>query len=160
MIRITAKAIIEQDGRLLLIKKKLDHVGVYYTLPGGGQELGETLDFTIMRECKEELSINIKILKILCVREYISANHEYSFLQKEVHALEFVYHCAIDVGSQLSSLQSDEGQIGFEWLKISDIINSLSSRTNDIKFPKTLADFLVEYYIHQSIETFSSFKFS
>ncbi|WP_240419437.1 NUDIX domain-containing protein [Paenibacillus periandrae] len=58
MVRNTAKAIIEYDNKLLFIKKKLDKVGIYYTLPGGGQESGETIEDTILRECNEELNIN------------------------------------------------------------------------------------------------------
>ncbi|WP_240419406.1 NUDIX domain-containing protein [Paenibacillus periandrae] len=161
MVRNTAKAIIEYDNKLLFIKKKLDKVGIYYTLPGGGQESGETIEDTILRECNEELNINAKIKELVCVREYISNNHEYSFLVKQVHAIEFIFHCSFEVEDKITHLQNDVAQIGFEWLDISTIIESLKqvSEINDLKFPQTLKDFLKEYYISRRIEPYSKFRF-
>ena len=46
--RTAAKAVIIQDGRLLTIRKRQgDHL--YYVLPGGTQEPGETLAETAAR---------------------------------------------------------------------------------------------------------------
>jgi 8-oxo-dGTP diphosphatase len=65
LVRNTAKAIIEYDIKVLFIKKKLENIGIYYTLPGGGQESGETIEDTILRECMEELNINTAIKKLI-----------------------------------------------------------------------------------------------
>nr|WP_276563041.1 NUDIX domain-containing protein [Paenibacillus anseongense] len=161
MIRNTAKAIIENDNKLLVIKKKLDNVGIYYTLPGGGQESGETIDDTILRECTEELNIYTVIKELVCVREYISNNHEYSFLIKQVHAIEFIFNCSFSTEDKITHLQIDVAQIGFEWLDISTVIETLqhSEAKNDLKFPQTLRDFLIEYYITHSVKPYSKFIF-
>lgn len=42
-VRLSVKAIIIREGRLLVLKCR-DEDGVWYALPGGGQVAGETLD--------------------------------------------------------------------------------------------------------------------
>jgi hypothetical protein len=111
------------------------------------------------------LNINTAIKKLICIREYISNNHEYSFLVKQVHAIEFIFLCSFGAGAEekLIHLQNDVAQIGFEWIDISIIIEDLQQNKEkemyDLKFPQTLRDFLFEYYIVRSIKTYSIFKF-
>ncbi|MGG1550313.1 NUDIX domain-containing protein [Paenibacillus ferrarius] len=161
MVRNTAKAIIEYDNKLLFIKKKLDRVGIYYTLPGGGQESDETIEDTILRECNEELNIDAKIEELLCVREYISNNHEYSFLVKQVHAIEFIFRCSFGAEDKITNLQNDVAQIGFEWLEVPAVIKSLKhkGKKHGPRFPQTLKDFLKEYFVARRIKPYSVFKF-
>ncbi|MCZ4151587.1 NUDIX hydrolase, partial [Escherichia coli] len=49
-IRNSAKAVIIQNGRLLVIKLE-DQYGTAYVFPGGGQEKGEELKDAVAREC-------------------------------------------------------------------------------------------------------------
>ncbi|GAJ98969.1 MutT/Nudix family protein [Geomicrobium sp. JCM 19055] len=53
-IRNSAKAIIIDDNCVLLTKNE-DRDGYFYLFPGGGQEHGETLQQTLIRECREEV---------------------------------------------------------------------------------------------------------
>src|SRR5687768_8900235 len=48
--RNSAKALIVKDGRILVIRKKVG-TELWYLLPGGGQEKGETLHEALKREC-------------------------------------------------------------------------------------------------------------
>ncbi len=67
-MRISARAIIIKEGKLLTMfrrKVKGGQVMEYYVIPGGGVEEGESLQETVIRELKEEMSVDIKILGYL-----------------------------------------------------------------------------------------------
>jgi ADP-ribose pyrophosphatase YjhB (NUDIX family) len=159
MIRNTARTLIIQDGLLLAIKKEHPEIGVYYTLPGGAQEIGETIEQTLQRECLEELGIDVAEHKFICIREYISKNHEYSFIMKEVHAVEFIYECRINATDTFISSQADVGQIGTEWISIEKIKQDISESnrlSKPYKIPITTNDFLKEYFNDQGLELYRS----
>lgn len=64
----TARAIIvSEDGLYTLYREKVVN-GVrhkYYAIPGGHLEQGETLEETVVRELKEELGIDIEVIRFL-----------------------------------------------------------------------------------------------
>ena len=71
MKRNRSQAIVcRQDGKILLVKHKL-FGRVFFTLPGGGIEDGETPAEAALRELKEEACVEGKILRPLTV-EYKS----------------------------------------------------------------------------------------
>lgn len=55
-IRTSAKAVVIQHGKLLVIKLN-DGKEEWYILPGGGQDSEELLPETVEREVKEETGI-------------------------------------------------------------------------------------------------------
>lgn len=63
-IRNSAKAVIIDSGRLLLTRNR-DHIGTYYLFPGGGQEFGEPLADTVVRECLEEIGRTVEVSDLL-----------------------------------------------------------------------------------------------
>lgn len=64
MKRISSRAVIIEDGYLYTIYRKRDGKE-YYVIPGGGVDEGETLEETVQREIKEELSVDIVVEKYL-----------------------------------------------------------------------------------------------
>lgn len=118
-IHNSAKAIISKDQHVLLIKKE-DREGHYYIFPGGGQEKEETLLMAVQRECLEEIDAKVQVQELAYIREYIGKNHEFSEADRDVHQLEFYFHCEI-VKSSVNgkTAQPDVGQIDIEWLPMS-----------------------------------------
>lgn len=117
-IRNSAKAVIIKDGKLLCTKNK-DHLGIFYLLPGGGQEPGESIHDALRRECMEEISANIEIGDILFIRDYIGKNHEFSEWDSDMHQIEYMFECSITDESCLGNgAVPDNAQIGVEWLDI------------------------------------------
>lgn len=57
-----AIALIEQDGKVLFVYQKEEE---QYFFVGGGVETGETLEETLIRECREELGVEVKAGKKL-----------------------------------------------------------------------------------------------
>ena len=63
-MRISSRCVlIENDKVLLIYREKNDRI--YYVFPGGGVEDRETNEECLIRECREELGIEINIIKQL-----------------------------------------------------------------------------------------------
>ena len=61
--RVSARALILRGNSLLAIRAKDAH-GEFFVLPGGGQNHGETLPEALLRECREELGVEIEGVRI------------------------------------------------------------------------------------------------
>ena len=67
-MRISSRAVIIENNKVLTMfrrKVKDGKAKEYYVIPGGGQDEGETLEETVVRELKEEMNIDIKVLGYL-----------------------------------------------------------------------------------------------
>ena len=72
-MRVSARAIIIENGNVLTMfrrKIKEGNTREYYVIPGGGQDQGETLEETVVRELKEELNVDIQILGYVGSQEF------------------------------------------------------------------------------------------
>ncbi|EKD59042.1 MAG: MutT/NUDIX family protein [uncultured bacterium] len=124
------RAVIEKDGKLLLIKR-VKSAGTHWVFPGGGVEDGESHEQALIRECKEELGVDVSVGKL--VFENIFE------MEKIGQQKEFFYACKI-VGGKLGSgegpeFQSDstyEGTHELEWIEISRL-SEFNIKPDDIK---------------------------
>ena len=117
-IRNSAKAIIIMNDKLLLTKN-VDHAGFFYLFPGGGQELGEELRQSVIRECIEEIGCEINVGELVFVREYIGKNHEFSEWDSDSHQVEFYFICSLKFESTLfKGINPDSNQVDVEWIEI------------------------------------------
>ena len=121
IVRLSAKAVIVLDGSLLLVKHR-DTEGDWYSLPGGGQRHGETLEETIRRECLEEIGLRVRMGRLLFVRDYIAQNHEFAHEDGDAHQVELMFECepAEDRTPGLGPLP-DGTQIGVAWVALADL---------------------------------------
>lgn len=65
---ITARGIIfDKDDVILMYRRKRKNglIKEYYAIPGGHVEDNETLEECVVREIKEEFSINVRVIKYL-----------------------------------------------------------------------------------------------
>jgi 8-oxo-dGTP diphosphatase len=117
-VRTAARAVVICDGKLLAIKMR-DQRGLYYILPGGGQQPGETLRETVRRECLEEVGVEVEVGELLYVREYIGKNHTFSPRHGQFHQLECVFHGTIaDPHACCPGSETDNHQVGVAWLSL------------------------------------------
>ncbi|HAN04788.1 MAG TPA: NUDIX hydrolase [Elusimicrobia bacterium] len=115
-VRISAKAIVIQNGRLLLMRAR-DRFGNYYLLPGGGQKHGETLHAALVRECLEETGVLVAPGAPRHIRDYVGANHEFAREDKGFHQVEIMFDCAF-VRKAGKGHAPDPGQTGAEWVSL------------------------------------------
>lgn len=122
-IRNSAKAIIIQEGRILLTQNK-DNNGYFYLLPGGGQHPGESIIDALKRECMEEISAQIDVGDIIYLRDYIGKNHEFSEIDADVHQIEYMFFCNLRPDAHVENGKvPDNMQTGVEWIDIAKLKN-------------------------------------
>jgi 8-oxo-dGTP diphosphatase len=123
-IRTSAKAVIIEHGRVVAVKKQDEH-GVFYILPGGGQEPGETLVEALRRECQEELRADVSVGDLWVMREYIARHHEFAAQHPEVHQIEFMFLCSLADGvTVVDAPLVEDQQLGVEWLELEGLERS------------------------------------
>ena len=82
-VRVRVCGILEEEGKILLLKHQpFGPAGYLWLPPGGGVEFGDTLEETLRREFLEETHLNIEIEKYLFSNEFIT---------NQLHALEHFY---------------------------------------------------------------------
>lgn len=76
----SASAIVtDEQGRILLVKRRDNTL---WALPGGGHDIGETIEQTAIREVKEETGLDVEITGITGV--YTNPAHVVAFTDGEV----------------------------------------------------------------------------
>lgn len=117
-LRNSMKAIIIRNDTILLQKNE-DKFGVFYLLPGGGMNAGETMHQALQRECKEEIGTEVTIGELRFIREYIGSNHEFAELDSDVHQIEFMFVCTLPDGYEPQAGHTpDDRQIAVEWMQL------------------------------------------
>ena len=119
-VRTSAKAIIIESGKILLLK----NIGpnLFYTLPGGGQKPGETLPEAIRRECEEELGRSVEVGELLFVREYISDHHEFAAMHPGLHQMELFFRCTLLHRAPGPATEPDQHRIGVQWIALDRLL--------------------------------------
>ncbi len=123
-IRVSTKAIIIENGKILLLRHE-DQEGDWYALPGGGQENGETLKEALIRECQEEINTAIRVKDVLFIRDYIAKNHEFKDeVSFDTHQLEIMFECSIDEPYiPISGANPDSTQKDVLWIELDQLLN-------------------------------------
>ncbi|MFZ3355056.1 MAG: NUDIX hydrolase [Xanthobacteraceae bacterium] len=69
---LAVSAAIFRDGRILIVRRARPPAHGIYTLPGGGVELGETLEEAVTREVREETALEIALVALAGYRQAIA----------------------------------------------------------------------------------------
>jgi len=116
-VRISAKAIVIRKGKLLLMRAR-DGAGVYYLLPGGGQNHGETLHEALVRECLEETGMLVRPGEPRYIRDYVAKNHEFAAADKSFHQVEVMFRCEFLRVVRGGVREPDARQTGVSWIPL------------------------------------------
>jgi len=109
-MRNACKVLIIQDGKYLLLKRSEDHPHFkgLWDFPGGRQDEGETLEQTLIREVKEETTLDIVQNKIA---------KDFEFVNEEFDIHFFIYSLRSYTGKIILSHEHDE----FAWYSEEEI---------------------------------------
>ncbi len=126
----TSRCLIIQGDCIVLCKHL---AGGYYFLPGGGLELGETLNQCITRELNEEMGVIESDITIHDGILLAIENQGYDSKGNFLYGIEVVKR--VDINT--TEINSQEDLIDFEKVKISDL--------NDTKlFPVAIKNWVIE----------------
>ena len=133
MNRLIAHGLIKINGKYLLIKRtktkrgKSNSLPNYWDIPGGMVELGELPKDALVRETKEEVNLDVKVIKIL----HEDSNYD---KEKDIVFTRLVYQCELLYNENISNiiLQEDEHS---EYR----LINSLNEMKNE-----KIVDYLID----------------
>lgn len=132
-MRVSANAIIVENGKLLLIRFD-DENGPHYNLPGGGIDAGESVVQGLMRECREEASVEIIPGAFVGAWEYVPELQGNKFGPKQKLGLLFLAKLKPGSVPKLPA-KPDPNQTGVEWMPIEELGKLPSSKYPPI-FPQ------------------------
>ena len=105
---VVAAAVVVRDGRVLLTRRCDDqHLAGLWEFPGGKLEGGEAPEATVVRECREEMGIDVEVGRILEVTHY-------RYPEKDV--LLLFYRCSLRRGEVQHLEVADHA-----WVRPSDL---------------------------------------
>ncbi|MDD3190936.1 MAG: NUDIX domain-containing protein [Candidatus Pacebacteria bacterium] len=133
------RAIIKKEERCLFIHRVVED-REYWVFPGGGVEEGDaSLESALIRECEEELGVQVKVGEFF-TKTYFEMDGE----QQE----QYIFFCEIvsgEIGTgQGPEFQADsgyEGNFEVEWLHFREI------KTRNI-LPEEVKEIIIKKYIH------------
>jgi ADP-ribose pyrophosphatase YjhB (NUDIX family) len=120
-IRNAVRAVIVRNGAVLMQKKYSEIKGTWYTLPGGGQGVDETLDRALIRECEEEIGARVEVGELLSVADFFKPRETLSPSTR--HLIEIYFACQVPEGYQAASgHHPDKHQVDVVWLPLNQLL--------------------------------------
>jgi mutator protein MutT len=104
-------AVVVDDGHVLLIKRKYEPLALRWSLPGGGLEVGETLEVGVARELLEETGLVVRVGPVIEVFDRILRDEDG---RVKYHFVLVDYLC-VPVGG---SLQAGDDVSEAEWVQL------------------------------------------
>lgn len=121
-IRCTSKAVILHDSQVLLIKCHDEANGDYYSLPGGGQKMYETLTDTLIRECLEETGYTVIPLHFAALLEEICDDPVTREKRPDyAHKMHHIFVCRLANVNHTEPSEADDFQVHAEWIDINEL---------------------------------------
>ena len=121
--KLRTTGIIIKENKILVQKaKKFDG----YVLPGGHIELGELSSHAIIREIKEETTLDVKIINLMCITEniYKDQNNEICHEINYYYKLELLDDVKIN---DYTVVENDKGVIKEQklfWININKLVEN------------------------------------
>ena len=108
---VTVAAIIERDGKFLLVEEETDE-GIRFNQPAGHLECEEALTDAVVREALEETGYTF-------VPKYLVGIYNWRHPSKDITYLRFAF--GGDIAGHDSERKLDAGIIGARWLSLDEI---------------------------------------
>jgi mutator protein MutT len=97
-------AVIVDEGKVLLIRRKYEPLKGHWSLPGGMVEIGETLEAALTREMQEETGLVVDVGPVIEVFDRITRDEE---RRVRYHFVLIDYLCWVSGGTLLAGSDVD-----------------------------------------------------
>lgn len=115
-IRIAVRALIRRGSALLVQQKIYEDGTERFVLPGGGPQAGETLKQGLLRECLEEIGVEVRIKKLLHIADFFKQRDTQPASTR--HQLEMIFLCEVPPSYQpANGSHPDKHQVDVIWLE-------------------------------------------
>lgn len=122
---ITGSLIFDNDKVLIVKRSKDDDVFPnLWELPGGGVEFGESFESALIRETKEEVGLDVKLVRVISVFDFVREKKD-----AKVHAIQI--NCIVEKvkGNVKLSHEHDD----FAWVSKNDLNRyNISENTKEV----------------------------
>jgi len=119
-IRNASRAVIFRGAEILLLRKEGINGGERFALPGGGQDVDETLEASLQRECLEEIGTEVGVIDLVRVADF--------YKQRDTdppstrHLVEFLFRCTVpDDYVPHNGHHPDKHQIDVVWMPVAEL---------------------------------------
>lgn len=141
--RVTVRGIVADDnGRVFAVKHRDRDTGAesdFWAIPGGGLDVGESLDEGLVREFEEEIGIKPVIGRLLFMQQFIFTHRNGSLSEK----MEFFFHIENTIDFQ-HDIDLSKTSHGHELARVAFIDPAISD---------LLPDFLQKVEVRSHIDT-------
>lgn len=114
----SVKALINNKGKYLFLKELIHH-GEIWDLPGGKIEYGEEPEQALIREVKEEVSIDIMVNKSVGLWWFFSQNNNH-----QVICHTFLCNPISEINIDFTKNPADEHFVEYRWLSPEEAMSS------------------------------------
>ncbi len=119
-IRNAVRALIRRGNNILLLRKDGYEQGERFALPGGGQDLGETLEQALQRECLEEIGTRVEIRALVHVADCFKPRDTSPGSRR--HLVEFLFTCTVpDAYVPINGHHPDKHQVEVVWVRLDQL---------------------------------------
>lgn len=123
-----ADGAILKENKILLVKNK--HSGLWF-LPGGLQDLNESIEETVLREIQEELGLKCNIKELISVYSNPKWTKKYEN-GDELQSLTFLF--LVDYqNSELKNIMIDEDELSdYDWFDFSNLPSNINDYSHQM----------------------------
>jgi len=116
----SSRGLLKENDKVLFIEYKINDE-VFYSLPGGTVEVGESLEECVIREFGEETGLNIEVGDLILLNEFISPqpNSKSERWKNGIHQIESIFLVERNSNENIKTIPNyDIGMQGLVWLDI------------------------------------------
>lgn len=136
-----AASIVLHNNNILLMWRR-NKGAEYYVFPGGGVEKNESIEEAVVREVKEETSINVHINKLLYHHHYVNDSDQYYYLCSYISGEPVLG----DYNEKKEMTQSTDNIYQPMWVNTANL-------SDLIVYPLEIRDWLIEDFKNNFIDT-------